>query len=158
MKTALSLTAALFALTALAATASAGPAVYINKDGLGLSGYDPVAYFATSQPTQGEADITHKHNGVTYRFASAENRARFQKDPAAYLPQYGGFCSWAVSRGYTAKTDPTAWKIVDGKLYLNYNRKVRSEWVKDIPGNIAKANKNWPGLAKAKANEKARGK
>lgn len=150
MKTAFSTFAALVLLSALSTPASAAPAVNADKDGLALRGYDPVAYFVSDKAIEGKASISHEHNGITYHFASADNRHKFIKNPAAYLPQYGGYCAWAVSRGYTANTDPTAWKIVDGKLYLNYNHKVKAQWVKDIPGNIAKANKNWPALKKAR--------
>jgi hypothetical protein len=84
--------------------------------------------------------------GATWRFASAEHRDRFAVDPERYAPQYGGYCAWAVSQGYTAKIDPAAWKIVDDKLYLNYSKDVQSQWSSDIPGNIAKADANWPGI------------
>ena len=65
-----------------------------------------------------------------------------------YAPQYGGYCAWAVSRGYTAGIDPDAWKIVNGRLYLNYSLKVQKQWAEDIPGNIAKAEENWPKILK----------
>jgi len=68
--------------------------------------------------------------------------------PAAYAPQYGGYCAWAVSQGYTASTDPHAWRIVDGKLYLNYSKGVQKRWQQDIPGNIAKGDANWPKVLK----------
>ena len=114
---------------------------------LAIEGYDPVSYFS-GQPTKGDAKYSHTHKGVEYRFASAANLARFKANPDAYLPQYGGYCAWAVSRGYTAKSDPTAWKLVGGKLYLNYDAKVQQRWSADIPGNIAKADKNWPQVLK----------
>ena len=81
---------------------------------------------------------------ATWRFSSAANLAAFEADPEAYAPQYGGYCAWAVSQGYTASTDPTAWRIVDGKLYLNYSQGVQRRWEQDIPGNIVKADTNWP--------------
>ena len=68
--------------------------------------------------------------------------------PEKYAPQYGGYCAWAVSQGYTASSDPTAWKIVNGKLYLNYSVGVQRKWSEDIPGNIAKADSNWPNVLK----------
>ena len=86
--------------------------------------------------------------GATWRFASAANRTAFEMNPKAYAPQYGGYCAYAVSRGYTAKIEPDAWRIVDGKLYLNYSRSVRTHWAADVPGNIAKANANWPAVLK----------
>jgi hypothetical protein len=80
---------------------------------------------------------------VTWRFANDKNLEAFKAKPEAYAPQYG-YCAWAVSQGYTAQGDPKAWSIVDGKLYLNYNADVHKTWQKDAPGNIAKADKNWP--------------
>ena len=116
--------------------------------GLAIDGYDPVAYFTLSKPVKGTREFTFEFEGATYRFASAEHREQFAKAPAKYVPQYGAFCAWAVSRGYTANTDPLAWRIVDGKLYLNYNASVQKQWEQDIPGNISKADTNWPGLSR----------
>ena len=67
----------------------------------------------------------------------------FAANPEKYAPQYGGYCAWAVSQGYTASTDPEAWKIVDGKLYLNYSKSVQLTWEQDAAGNIAAADENW---------------
>jgi hypothetical protein len=90
----------------------------------------------------------HGWQGTTWIFASAENRDRFQADPERYAPQYGGYCAYAVSKGHTASIDPKAWTIVDGKLYLNYSKGVKKKWEQDVPGNIVKADKNWPDLHK----------
>jgi YHS domain-containing protein len=109
-----------------------------------IKGYDPVAYFRESKPTKGSEDFTVEWKGAEWRFVSAKNREDFQTDPAKYAPQYGGYCAWAVSQGYTAGIDPDAWKIVEGKLYLNYDRSVQEKWQKDIPGLIRKADENWP--------------
>lgn len=109
-----------------------------------VSGYDPVAYFTEGRPVEGSKAFTATWNGATFRFASAANRDRFAANPEAFAPQYGGYCAWAVANGYTASADPKVWRIVNGKLYLNYNAEVGARWAKDIPGNIAKANANWP--------------
>jgi YHS domain-containing protein len=114
--------------------------------GVAIRGTDPVAYFTEGRPVEGSSDFTADWNGAEWRFASAENRDKFVADPEAFAPQYGGFCAWAVSQGYTASTVPEAWRIVDGKLYLNYSLGVQKQWEGDIPGNIAKADTNWPGL------------
>ena len=128
--------------------ALAAPAIYTPPfSRLALEGYDPVSYFA-GQPAKGDAKFQTTHKGVQYRFASAQNLARFQANPDAFLPQYGGYCAWAVAGGYTAKGDPLAWKIVGGKLYLNYDATVQKRWAADIPGNIAKGDKNWPQVLK----------
>jgi len=102
-------------------------------------GYDVVAYFTQAKSVEGKRDFSHKWNNAEWRFASAAN-------PDKYAPQYGGWCAWAVPQGYTASIDPQAWRIVDGKLYLNYSKSVQSQWVQDVPGNISKGNRNWPGI------------
>ena len=112
--------------------------------GKAIRGYDPVAYFTEGKPTEGMLRFTHRWQDALWYFASDENRALFIEDPEKYAPQYGGYCAWAVSQGYTASTDPEAWMIVEDKLYLNYSKSVQARWEKDIPGNIAKADKNWP--------------
>ncbi|HET7218103.1 MAG TPA: YHS domain-containing (seleno)protein [Vicinamibacterales bacterium] len=129
-----------------ALNAEGGQSVNRNKEGLAIDGYDPVAYFVDGAAVPGRTDLTVVVNGTTYRFSTAANRDRFQQDPSQFLPQYGGFCAYAVSRGYTANIDPQAWKVVDGKLYLNYSKRVQRTWQEDIPGNIRKADANWPGL------------
>lgn len=113
-----------------------------------IDGTDPVAYFQEGRPVEGSSDFEHEWKGATWQFASAENRDLFAADPEAYAPQYGGYCAWAVSQGYTASIDPEAWKIVDGKLYLNYSKGVQSRWAQDIPGHITAADQNWPEIAK----------
>ena len=127
------------------AEAVAALAVYV-EDGVAIKGADPVAYFTEDTYVQGSDEFTHEWDGATWYFASAENRDAFASEPEAYAPQYGGFCAWAVSQGNTAPIEPTAWKIVDGKLYLNYNADIQARWSEDIPGNIAKADENWPGV------------
>jgi len=117
-----------------------------QKDGAAIGGYDPVAYFTDARPVIGKAAHTYQWDGATWRFSSAESRAKFASAPEKYAPRFGGFCAWAVSQGYTAKTDPDAWSIVDGVLYLNYSNGVREMWNTDQSGNIAKGNKNWPGI------------
>ncbi len=111
-----------------------------------IRGYDPVAYFTLGRPTEGKAEFSTQWQGATWLFASAENLALFESDPARYAPRYGGYCAYAVSQGYTASIDPDAWSIVDGKLYLNYSRGVQKRWEKDIPGYISAADENWPGV------------
>jgi YHS domain-containing protein len=137
------------ALAVLAATASlSAQRVNTDRSRLAVKGYDVVAYFVDGRAVEGTAAFEHDVAGVRYRFASAANRDRFASEPQRYAPQYGGFCAWAVSRGYTADTDPHAWKIVDGRLFLNYDRGVQRTWEGDIPGNVKKADANWPGLSR----------
>jgi YHS domain-containing protein len=138
--------------TALASTAipafAAQPPVY-GTDTVAINGYDPVAYFVESDAVEGTSTHTTQWNGATWQFASAENRDLFAANPENYAPQYGGYCAYAVSKGYTASTSPNAWTVRDGKLYLNYSRAVRALWSRDIPGNISKADDNWPTVLEA---------
>jgi hypothetical protein len=130
----------------------AGPALAassVNRSlfgGVALKGYDPVAYFVQGQPVKGRKEFVFRWSDATWKFSSVEHRDLFARDPAAYAPQFGGYCAWAVSQGYTADIDPASWKIVSGKLYLNYDPEVQARWAQDIPGFIARAEKNWPRL------------
>jgi YHS domain-containing protein len=133
----------------LATPALALDPIYTNWRGLALSGYDPVAYFSDGKPVQGSSEFSTEWMGATWRFASAAHRDAFRADPAKYAPEYGGYCAWAVSQDTTASSDPEAWKIVGGKLYLNYSRDIQRKWEADVPGNIRRADANWPGLRRA---------
>lgn len=109
-----------------------------------VGGYDPVAYFTDGRPVRGAEQFRITHQGYEYRFANAEHLAAFRANPARYTPQYGGYCAWAVSQGYTAAGNPQNWRIVDGRLYLNYNDEIQQRWEQDIPTRIREANANWP--------------
>ncbi|MEX1251882.1 MAG: YHS domain-containing (seleno)protein [Hyphomonas sp.] len=136
----------------LALIAAAEPAIYAGAfDDLAVQGYDRVAYFTEGKPVKGAKQVSTAWKGAEFRFASAANRDAFKADPETYAPQYAGHCAWAVSQGYTAKGDAKHWKIVDGKLYLNYNTCVQKKWERDVPGFIASANTNWPGLVDQEA-------
>ena len=111
-----------------------------------VRGYDVVAYYTESRPVEGKRSLVHNWNGAEWRFASTANRDLFAANPEKYAPQYGGWCAWAVSQGYTASIDPEAWRIVDGKLYLNYSKSVQQQWMQDVKGNISKGNRNWLGI------------
>ena len=117
---------------------------FYQENGIAIGGTDPVAYFRQGKAVGGSPQITHRWGNATWQFSSEANRDLFAQNPERYAPQYGGYCAWAVSQGYTAATDPNAWKIVNRKLYLNYNRRVQRSWERDIPGHIARANRNWP--------------
>ena len=124
---------------------TAKPQIFTEfRSKLALDGYDPVAYFKTGKPQKGNPAHAVRWVGADWHFASAENKAAFEASPQAFAPQYGGYCAWAVSEGYTAKGDPNTWRIVDNKLYLNYNVSVQKGWEKDIPGRVAKGDQNWP--------------
>ena len=139
------------ATSGLAEKTISAPEVYTaSKDKLALSGYDPVAYFVASSPKKGLTEISAVHQGVTWRFENEANKAAFLAQPEKYAPQYGGYCAYAVSQGYTASADPTVWEIIDGKLYLNYNRSVGVSWSKQSQSYIASGDVNW---AKRTRNE-----
>ena len=134
--------ALLLALPALAAEAR------VNAEGgAAIRGTDPVAYHLEGRPVPGRPEFAHAWGGATWHFASSANRGMFAAEPARYAPAYGGFCAYAVARGYTAPIDPMAWRIVEGRLYLNYDLRTRALWARDIPGEIARADRHWPGLA-----------
>lgn len=124
--------------------APAPPWEFYTENGIAGGGADPVAYFTQAAYVPGTDSYTHDWAGATWQFASAENRDAFAREPDRYAPQYGGYCAWAVSQGYTAPIDPTAWKVVDGKLYLNVSPQIQARWERDIPGHIAQADANWP--------------
>lgn len=127
------------------AAASADDQIYTGTfSSTAVSGYDAVAYFTDGKPTKGSKKFQTEYKGAKWRFSSQENLDTFLADPARYAPQYGGYCAWAMAGGYKASGDPEQWKIVDGKLYLNYDASVKAEWEQDIPGFIAKADVNYP--------------
>jgi len=129
---------------AFAVVPNSTSAVNTNEQGIALHGYDPVAYFTVGAPTKGNASFTAKYEGASYFFASAENLKKFKANPAAFAPQFGGFCAMGVALEKKLDGDPAVWKIVDGKLYLNVNADVSVAWQRDIPGNLEKANDYWP--------------
>lgn len=126
-----------------AARAETAP-VFSDLWGNAIRGYDPVAYFTEGKPVEGSSEFEAEWNGATWRFASAANREAFLAEPERYAPQYGGYCAWAVSQGYTASIEPEQWTIHEGRLYLNYNADIQAKWKADVPGHIARADANWP--------------
>lgn len=149
------------ALTAgMIGTAFAGEQ-YIDTTGYAVSGYDVVSYFTLPQsdlgqpqatPLPGSAAITAEYNGATFAFASAANRDTFLANPTAFVPQYDGHCAYGVAKGGKVPGNPTLWRIVDGKLYLNITQKVVGYWEDDIPGNLTKAEQNWTDIEAEEAS------
>jgi YHS domain-containing protein len=139
--------ALLLAPAAYAPIASAEPVIYTGRfSTTALQGYDPVAYFETGAPAKGSKDFTTDYKGATFQFTSAQNRDAFLANPEAYAPQYGGYCAWAMAAGKYAKGDARYWRIVDGKLYLNYNSDIQGKWNADISGFVSKADTEWSAL------------
>jgi len=116
----------------------------VTNNLVALQGYDPVAYFTDKMPIKGVGINRFVYKGVAYIFADTRNLETFKQDPEKYIPAFGGFCAYAVMHGKKVVGDPQAWKIYDGKLYLNLNKRVLMVWEKDIANNIATANKHWP--------------
>ncbi|MFK8054084.1 MAG: YHS domain-containing (seleno)protein [Woeseiaceae bacterium] len=133
-----------FATVSTPAFAEKAPVYTSLFSSTALKGYDAVGYFTEGKPVKGKKAFSTEWNDATWLFSSAENLATFKADPAKYAPQYGGYCAWAVSQGYTASGDPTVWKIVGDKLYVNYNDDVGKTWSADPAGFIRLADENWP--------------
>jgi YHS domain-containing protein len=158
----------MFKMTALALAFTAGMIgaafagdQYVDKTGFAVSGYDVVSYFDLPQseigapqqsPLPGSSAITAEYNGAVFAFATEANRDRFLADPAAFVPQYDGHCAYGVSKGGKVPGNPTLWRIVDGKLYLNITKNVVGFWEEDIPGNLTKSEANWGGIEAAAAS------
>ena len=137
---------AIAALSLASAAALAGE--FFETDGVALRGYDPVAYFVSSQAQKGQEQYSYEYKGSKFYFANEANRRAFMTTPEKYAPQFGGYCAFGTAQGYKVSTQPDAFAIVEDKLYLNYDKKVQGIWRQDVPGNIAKAEKNWPEVSK----------
>jgi len=111
-----------------------------------IRGYDPVSYFTDHKAVKGKAAYSYRWRDADWHFASAAHLAAFKAEPEKYAPQYGGYCAYGVAQGFTPETDPHAFQVVDGKLYLNLSKVVLKRWQQDIPGYVKDADKNWPQL------------
>jgi YHS domain-containing protein len=137
-----------FVLAALAAAAQEGAPLNATPDGIAMDGFDVVAYQAQGAPAQGLAEHAVTHAGATWLFASAANAAAFAADPARYAPRHNGWCSYAVSEGYGAEVDfVDGWAVIDGVLYLNWDRDTRDLFVAEQARRVPAAAANWPGVA-----------
>ena len=110
---------------------------------LALHGYDPVAFFSQGAPAVGNASHASVHRGATYYFASKENKKTFERDPDRYVPAFGGFCAYGVSVGKKFDGNPRYWTIWKDRLYLNLNGEIARAFTADVPGAVAKAEKQW---------------
>jgi hypothetical protein len=131
-----------------AAPALAGELVNKDGDNIAIKGYDPVAYFTEGRPVPGRSAFEHEWQNAIWRFASAAHRELFASAPDKYAPRYGGFCAGAMALGFKSPIDPEAWVIVDGRLYLNYDKGGRNEFAAEPAPQIAKADANWERLGK----------
>jgi len=129
-----------------APNAYAADSIYTSvRNNLAVSGYDVVSYH-TGSPIKGNHNITTDWNGATWRFSTTANKAAFIAAPEKYAPAYGGYCAWALANNKLAKGSPKYWTIIDGQLYLNFNKKVQTRWKKDTAGFIEQADDNWPNI------------
>ncbi len=128
----------------LAVTSQTALAAGADDATVAVYGYDVVSYHTDQGPMRGSGHFVSEHDGVTYLFASEQNKERFDQNPEKYVPAYGGYCAFGVSVGKKFYSDPLAWRIVDGKLYLNLDAGIQEKWLKDVPGHIKKAEANWP--------------
>jgi len=131
-------------LAFITVTGAGGPSFGMARaEAIAINGYDTVAYFSQGRALKGSASFTHQWHGMTWYFATRENRDLFAASPEKYAPQYDGYCAWAMAEARKALTDPEVWKIVNGKLYLNCSQSAYEKWSRDIPGNIKKADDHW---------------
>ena len=122
--------------------------LHINADAndLAVKGYDVVSYFQKSGPVKGQSQYAASYQDAVYHFSSAANRDKFRASPASYAPQFGGYCAMGVALNKKLDVDPLAWRIIDGKLYLNLNKQVQKKWLTDTQGYIASGERNWFGI------------
>jgi YHS domain-containing protein len=115
--------------------------------GVAIMGYDPVAYFTEGRARKGSKEFAYDWLGTPWYFATAEHRDLFISDPAKYAPQYGGYCVGEVAyRGATVNIDPEAWRIINGKLYLSYDKGFATEFEAHADEYLVKADANWPSV------------
>ena len=116
--------------------------IFANEEGA-IKGYDAVAYFKENKAIKGESKFMYEWKGANWHFSNPQNLKEFKANPDKYAPQYGGYCAFGYAKGHASPTEPEVFKIVDGKLYLNYNAQVQQMWNKDIPNFIIDADKNY---------------
>lgn len=132
--------------SSLVSLAGAKELLNLDRQGVAIQGYDPVAFFTDGHPVKGNPQIQSEYKGAKYYFASAEHKAAFDKEPARYEPQFGGYCAYGVSHGSRAPIKIEAWQIVNGRLLMQYDLGVKDDFNKDQQGTLKKADQNWPGL------------
>lgn len=126
--------------------ARADAPIFYSGGASAIRGFDTVAYFTMGKSVKGKADIAVMWKGVIWRFANQLHREKFEANPRAYAPQYGGYCAYGVANGDRVASEPRSWQIADGKLYLIRSFYDRTMWQLDIVGHIERANANWPGV------------
>src|SRR5271166_2006462 len=127
--------------------ASTTAKINVDTQGVILKGYDAVAYFKQEKSVKGNPEIKSSYQGATYLFASAEDKADFDKDPAKYAPQYGGFCAYGVTVGVLSDIESPDGFVYKGKLYVCGNKDAGKSFMIDLDSNIEKADTNWQKLS-----------
>ena len=141
----------ILALALVFTSVSAGPvmaadSIYTSwKNNLAVGGYDTVSFFS-GKPQEGKKEHTLEYAGAEWRFSTEGNLDLFKTNPEAFMPQYGGYCAWAVASNKLANGNPKHWHVEDGKLYLNFNARIKRRWEKDISGFLSKAESYWPAI------------
>lgn len=133
------------AVTAQPAYAKSDEIYTSIRDNFGAGSFDVVSFHLGS-PAKGSRDITTEWKGANWRFASEANRDTFLADPEKYAPAYGGYCAWAIANNKLAKGSPKHWSIIDGVLYLNFNKNIKNKWLRDTEGFIIKGDALWPAI------------
>ena len=124
-------------------TAFAGPPANVDENGVGIQGYDPVAFFTDGKPVLGKEEFHGTYHDVVYHFASVEHQIAFEKSPETYEPQFGGYCAYGVAQKHLVPVKIDAFQIVNGRLLMQYDASVRETFNKDQSGNLQAADKNW---------------
>ena len=133
-------------LVALSGIAFAKDLKNLDKNGVAIQSYDPVAFFTDNRPVKGSSQFQSEYRGAKYYFATAEHKAAFDNDPAKYEPQFGGYCAYGASQGHPAPIKIEAWQIVNGRLLMQYDLGIKDKFNKDQQCNLHKADQNWPGI------------
>ena len=127
------------------AFADSAPVYTPLRNQLALGGYDTISYFS-GKPMKGDKRYTWDYKGATWRFSTQANLDLFRTNPEAFIPQFGGYCAWALAHGKLAKASPKSWLVEDGKLYLKFNARIKKQWLADKDDFIRQANSRWPGI------------
>ncbi|MEE2809681.1 MAG: YHS domain-containing (seleno)protein [Pseudomonadota bacterium] len=133
------------AVSLLPSTKAKAQTVYVAvQDGLAIGGYDPVSFHVAHEPMKGHEDHALMWKGAVWLFHSAQNQSRFEANPRAFAPRFGGHCAYGLARGKVFEGDPDTWEIVDGQLYLFRTPRGRSLWLEDQNQMIEAAHAEWP--------------
>ncbi|MFT5790378.1 MAG: YHS domain-containing protein [Shewanella sp.] len=122
---------------------SLGTEATFQDNGIAVNSYDVVAYFIEGKPVKDKVQYASHYNNVLWLFSSDQHRMMFEQDQQQYVPQYGGYCAYGMSKGFVVDTDPNAFTILENKLYLNYSLGVRETWLKETELYIARADLHW---------------